>query len=57
MRIEDHAQQGTAAGTSAAVGEQGIVGENGADSYQDCVVMMPELVRMRASGFARDPVA
>jgi hypothetical protein len=57
MRIEDHAQQGPAAGTSATVGEQGIVGENGADSYQDCVVLMPELVRVRASGFARDPVA
>ena len=35
--VEDHAEEGTAAGQAGAVGERGVVGEDGADAGEDGV--------------------
>ena len=54
--IEQHSQQWTSSGKAAAVGEQRIVGDDGAYACHDGVVLMTQLVDVLARYFARDPM-
>ncbi len=54
--IKDNAEQGAAAGKADAVGERGVVGENGADAGEDGVGGVAEELRVGAGRGAGDPV-
>ena len=56
MRIEDYAEQSPPPWPPAAIGEQWIVGNHGANADQNRVMLMTEFVRVSAGGFAGDPV-
>ena len=55
--IHDDAQQGLAARLAQAVGEQGIVGHDGADADHDGVAGMPQMLHVGARLLAGDPAA
>ncbi len=55
VRVEDDAEEGSAAREAGAVGERGIVGKNGADAGEDGVRAMTELLDLFAGCGAREP--
>ncbi len=55
--IDDHAQQGAASGTSAAIGEQRIVGNDGAHADHDGVTLVTKFLDVGSRHFAGDPSA
>ncbi|MCU1320298.1 MAG: hypothetical protein JWP98_1816, partial [Edaphobacter sp.] len=54
--VEDDAEERTAARFAAAVGEEGVVGEDGADAGEDGVGGVAEEVNLGAGGWAGEPV-
>src|SRR5260370_40322977 len=54
-RIQYYAQQGPAPGMVTAVGEQRIVSKDGPGADHNCVMLVPQLVNMRAPRGAGNP--
>ncbi len=57
LRIHDHAQQRTASRFAGAIGQQRIIGDDGANPDQDGVVLVAQFLHMGARLLAGDPSA
>src|ERR1043166_19642 len=57
LRVENHTEQFAAAREAAAIGEKGIVGEDGADAGENCVACMAHMVDFGAGLFGSNPLA
>src|SRR5215469_8040654 len=56
-RVDDDAHEGTPSRQAAAVGEQGIVGDDCSDANHDCIILMAQLLNVSTRDFAGDPAA
>src|SRR5581483_4803184 len=56
-RVEDDSRQAPAAGQAASVGQQRVIGNNGADTDHDRIRFVSQLLNMLTGGFAGDPAA
>src|SRR5581483_10247563 len=57
VRIENETEQRPAPGAVTAIGEQRVVGNNGAYSHQNGIALVPELMHVPPGFFTSDPAA